>query len=129
MFEQASRLKLRFATRSGTLSYEDLWDLPLITDRANQLDLDEVAKKLSREMKDSQEESFVSVKRTNEALELKFSMVKHVIKVRLEEKELRRARALASNEKEMLQEMLKKRKLDVLQELSVEEIEARLEKL
>ena len=84
MFEKSSRLKLRFETDRGNVSVEDLWDMPL-TSRAT-TSLDDVAKQLHRSLKENEEESFVIEKSgANEMLEMKFSVVKHVIKVRLAE--------------------------------------------
>lgn len=84
MFEKASRKKLRFNTVKGDVTVEDLWDLPLTS--RDSFNLDTVAKELNKAVKDSGEESFV-VKKTgaNVALELKFDIVKYIIKVRLEE--------------------------------------------
>ena len=59
MFEQASRLKLRFTTARGSLSVEDLWDLPL-TSTTGKPNLDDIAKSLNRELRATSEEtSFV----------------------------------------------------------------------
>ncbi len=80
MFEKSSKLKLRYSTDRGLINTEDLWDLPLLPS------LDNLAKDLNRELKESEEESFVVQKNTvNEIIELKFSIVKHIIKSKLEE--------------------------------------------
>lgn len=102
MFEKASRLKLRFETNQGTLTTEDLWDLPLSHDRKT--NLDDIAKGLHKQLQDSETASFV-VKATqkNETLQLKFDIVKHVIDVRLAENE---AAALIRANKEKKQRIL-----------------------
>lgn len=84
MFEQASRLKLRFDTDRGNVTTEDLWDLPLTS--SSNISLDCIAKGLNKAVNQSEEESFV-VKRstTNTVLELKFDIVKHVISAKLDE--------------------------------------------
>lgn len=38
MFQQATRLKLRFSTSQGQLTVEDLWDIPLTSTRNASLD-------------------------------------------------------------------------------------------
>jgi len=58
LFETASKNKLRFSSIKGNLTTEDLWDLPL-TSKSGRICLDNIAKQLYKELKDSTEESFV----------------------------------------------------------------------
>ena len=48
IFEQASRLKLRFPSPLGTLSTEDLWHLPL-TSTTGKANLNDIGKALNYE--------------------------------------------------------------------------------
>lgn len=83
-FEKASRLKLRFTTIKGDVTVEDLWDMKLTS--RNGFDLDTVAKNLNTAVKESGEESFVAKRNTKNAiLDLKFEIVKHIIKVKMDE--------------------------------------------
>lgn len=103
MFEKSARLKVRFDTPQGQLAVEDLFDLPLTsgTARAN---LDDIARKLSKQVKESETESFViRPAKVNEVTLLKFDVVKHIIEVRLAENE---AAALARSNKEKKQQLL-----------------------
>jgi len=102
MFEKASRLKLRFDTSMGQLDVEDLWDLPLTsTNRAN---LDDIARGLSKQVKEAETESFVvKPAKANEATLIKFDIVKHIIEIRLAENE---AAATARANKERKQQIL-----------------------
>ena len=85
LFEQASRLKLRFGSPQGPLTVDDLWDLPL-TSRTNRANLDDIARFYSRELKEQETESFVTKPaRKDKILVLGFEIVKRVIEVRLEE--------------------------------------------
>ena len=85
MFEEASRMKLRFDTPRGRLTTEHIWDLPLL---GGDVCLDEIAKGLHRELKTNSEESFViPTAKPNVENELKFEIVKHIISVRLQEQE------------------------------------------
>ena len=78
MFEQATRLKLRFDIK-GQSTVEDLWDLSL----AN---LDIVAKDLYNKLQTSKEKSFISKERTKDyTTDLKLDIVKRIIKVKLAE--------------------------------------------
>ena len=84
LFEKASRLKLRYETVRGLVATEDLWDMSLTS--TSGFSLDDLAKSLSRALKESEEESFVVKKTSAEnVIELKFEIVKHVIKTKLEE--------------------------------------------
>lgn len=82
MFEKAVRQKIRFDYK-GQSSVEDLWDIPLVG-------LDEMFKKLSSELSDQKGESLLEVTNPNEsALKLKIDLIKHVVKIRLDEQKAR----------------------------------------
>jgi len=84
MFEKSTRMKDRFETSKGNLSVEDLWDLPLTS--ARYPNLDDIARDLHRQLKDSAEVSFVApARKENDTLQRKFDIVKHIIEVRLTE--------------------------------------------
>lgn len=81
MFEKGTRLKLRFAVSNGMISIEDLWDLSLSS-------LNELAKKLNREIQALEEEDFISTRRkSNSKLQLKFDIVRHIIDIKLAERD------------------------------------------
>jgi hypothetical protein len=102
MFETASRLKLRFDTSKGQLAVEDLWDLPL-TSNTGKANLDDVARGLHRQLKNGDDVSFVErSQKSDEMVQLKFDIVKHVIDVRLAEND---AAALARSNKEKKQQI------------------------
>ena len=80
LFEIASRKAYRFASLKGELTVEQLWQLPL-TSRGG-TDLDTLAKGIFKDLKATEEESFVSVN-TNPRrgdLENKLEIIKHIIK-------------------------------------------------
>lgn len=84
MFEKAARMKLRFDVRNGMLAAEDLWDLPLTSTR--QMSLDDIARSLHRQLKNGDDVSFVEPDRkSDETIQLKFNIVKHIIDMRLAE--------------------------------------------
>lgn len=107
MFEKASRMKLRFDTPRGQITVEDLWDLPLFRKNANTYTIDDLARSLSRQLKQDAEESFV-VKQTsaNCKLKLQFDIVKHVIDVSLQEKEAKEKATSKRQEKQRILEIL-----------------------
>ncbi len=107
MFEKAVRSKLWFASPQGALTSEDLWDIPLTSTRANVASLNEVAKRISRQLKATEEEDFVAPKvGADEVLQLKLKLAKHVIQVRQEENALARAKAERTEKKEKLLELI-----------------------
>ena len=129
MFESATRFKVRFETTKGMITVEDLWDIPL-TSRTTGFSLDDVAKNLNKQVKESGEESFVVKKSTNnETLELKFEIVKYIIKKRLEEKETLNKELIKATEKEKLLKLLSEKKDENLKSKTVEEIEQMLKEL
>ena len=129
MFEKASRLKLRFNTKNGNLSAEDLWDIPLLTTN-NALSLDDMAKELNRELKASQEESFVIQKTAgDEIVELKFELVKHVISVKLDEAEEARKAAENQIKKDRILEIIDQKKDEKLLGMSMKDLKKMVREL
>ena len=90
MFEIAARNKFRFPFK-GMISTEDLWDLSVEN-------LDNVFKMLNSEMKKTKEESLLSTKsKDDEVLELKIEIVKHIVAVKQEEKEVEKRNSWIEN--------------------------------
>jgi hypothetical protein len=120
MFEKASKQKLRFQTTIGTLNTEDLWALPLEH-------LDSLAKQLKKQAAESGEESFIKAKSsTNETIELRFSIVKRIIEVKLEEKEAKASAAAKKAQKQHLLELLGQKENEALSAKSADELRAML---
>lgn len=124
IFEKASRLKLRFVGFSGTLSVEDLWDLPLT--HASKINLDDLAKALSRQVKDAEgETSFVkpASNKANEQLELSFEIVKYVIGVKVAERDARLEAAGRAEKKQKLLALIDTKQNQELEGKSLEELQ------
>lgn len=106
LFVKASRQKLRIPSGRGELTVEDLWDLPLTS--ANNASLDGVAKALHRKVKaDSEEISFVTpvgAKASGDADALE--IVKHVISVKIAERDAAAARREKAEKRQKLLEQL-----------------------
>lgn len=121
LFETASRQKLRFTTAKGLLPTEDLWDLPLLTT------LNELAKSLSKQVKEAGEESFIEGKSSaNEKLETMFEIVKHIIKVKLAERETLKVAKENATKKAQILELIHQKKNESLASMPVEELEKML---
>ena len=123
MFEKASRKKLRFVSDKGLLTAEDLWDLNL-----NQLNT--IAKKLNKDLKNAAEEDFLEgAGKEDTLLKLSFDIVLHVLNTKKEEAEKRKTAAEKKAEKEKLLDMLDKKKNQSLESLSEEELKKKIEEL
>lgn len=128
LFAKATRDKVKFVTVKGEISIEDLWDLPLTSEKG--FDLDSIARKIAKELKDSTEESFVKPStKGSSLLELKLEVLKHIIKVKMEENEARKNLAEKKAKKEKLMEILAKKEDASLEALTPEEIRKQLEEL
>jgi len=108
LFEKASRLKLRFASAKGKVTVEDLWDLPLTTRTAHGLSLDNLAKAANREIKTTEEESFVTVNKTKDEsiAELMLEVLKYIIKVKLAEAQNKQDAKLLRLKKEKILDII-----------------------
>tara|TARA_Y100000310_G_scaffold307018_1_gene348755 strand:- start:35827 stop:36216 length:390 start_codon:yes stop_codon:yes gene_type:complete len=129
MFEKATRLRLRFSTSNGVVSVEDLWDLPLQTARANRASLDLIAIDLDKQLKETTT-SFVSKRSTSDTeLQLKFDIVKHVISVKLAEREEKENKLAKEAKKAKILSLIEKKKDAELEGTSLEDLEKQLAEL
>jgi hypothetical protein len=126
IFEQASREKLRIPSPRGDLAVEQLWDLPLTSKSG--VSLDSLAVALNSELQNSTPMSFVDRAGSPRAtqLQLQFTVVKHILDVRMAEAEVRRTAAVRTAEASKLREILADRKDSDLRALPAEELEKRL---
>ena len=126
LFMKATRAKIRFETSKGLLSIEDLWDLPL-TSATGKTNLDDIAKEVNRQLKGTQEESFV-IKETkgNELLQLKLEIAKIVIAEKMAERDAAvSARADAEWDQKILA-LMEKKKDENIAGSSMEELQKML---
>lgn len=122
MFDKATRLKLRFESNKGLLSVEQVWDLSLTA-------LNEMAKGLSRQVKaaETDEEDFIGTKsNVDSELQLRFDVVKHIIGVKLKERDDSRDAAERKANNQVILELIQRKKQQELESKSVEELEALL---
>ena len=130
MFEKATRQQLRFNTKKGLLSVEDLWTLPLKTNLSVQVDLDEVAKTVHQELKSSEEVSFVApVTASNTTAQLKMDIVKHIIAVKLAEKEAAEKAREVKEKKQKIMSIIAQKQDESLMNSSVEDLQKMLDTL
>lgn len=129
IFEQASRVGLRFTTSKGMATSDDLWNLPL-TSTTGKLNLDDIARSISAKIKESESESFVlKSTKANDLEKLRLDIVKRVIEVKLEEAEARKNEKQNAERKQALLEALSSKKAESLTKMSEAELEAELKNL
>src|SRR5882757_9657814 len=123
IFELATRQKLRFPSTRGQVGTEDLWDLSL-------KDLDTVAKGLSKQVKESSEESFIKKPSTgNKKVQLQLDVVVSIINTKLAEAEKAKTAAERKAKRNQLMELISKKQDDALSRKSITSLQAELDKL
>lgn len=129
IFEKASKQKLRFETSKGFISTEQLWDLPLQSN-TGKVNLDDLAKEVSAKLNESEVESFVTKgKASNTDDKLRLDILKHVIDVRVTEKEALSNQRANAERKRLLLDVLAEKRAANLASLTEEQIQAELDSL
>lgn len=123
MFVEASRSKLRFVTKNGHLTSEDLWDLSLKS-------LDEIAVRTHEDIQ-PQGKSFLAnpdakVKKENEENQLRLDILKFVIETKQDENSEKLKRSKNKAQLEFLEDLKAKKKLADLESMTAEEIDAQI---
>ncbi len=130
IFEQASRLQVRFDSPKGQLSVEDLWLLPL-TSSTGKANLDAIAVELHNKVSSSPTVSFVaptSVK-TDTVSALKLEIVKHIIGVRVAENAARASAEEKAKTRQRIMEAIEAKKDDAIKGASLEDLQKMLDSL
>lgn len=120
MFEIATRNKYRFPYVKGLVTVEDLWDLSVEN-------LDVIFKELNAQVKTQKEESLLNTvtKSKKEAeLENKIEIVKHIVSVKLAEREKKAKEKERREYKQKILQLIEEKKDKALGDLSVEQLEA-----
>jgi len=128
IFQKASKEKLRFTVPMGTVTTEDLWDLPLTS--VKHISLDSIAISLHEEIENTSKKSFVNTKSTVDAeLALKFDIVKSVIETKIAENTAKAEATERKEKKSRLLSLLANKQDEADKELSVEELQKQIEEL
>lgn len=122
IFEQATRLKIRFAYK-GFLRVEDLWDLSVEQ-------LDELYGTLSEALDGTKRKSLLNKKsEADEALALQVAIVTHVIEAKQAEAAVRADASKRAAKRRELLKLLADKQNEELRGKSAEEIQKMLEEL
>lgn len=115
IFEYATRNKLRFPYK-GSISVEDLWDLTPAS-------LDSIYKVLNKQVKQEQEESLLTVKQdTDTDLDVQIAIIKHIVTVKLQEKEARVKAVEIKQRRDELAAIISEKEAQALKSLPIEEL-------
>ena len=122
LFENATRGKYRFSFK-GSITVEDLWDL-------SPQNLDTIYKSLTKELKQSQEESLL-VKKTevDAVLDDKINLVKYIVLIKLKEEDQRNKEREFKEKKQKILGLIADKQDNELQSKSIDELKDMLESL
>lgn len=122
IFEYATRNKVRFSFK-GMISVEDLWDLSLTN-------LDSIYKTLNKQVKQSEEESLLSTKASVDTeLEVQIAIVKHIVSVKLAEKEAAEKASAKKAQKQKIMSIIATKENEALQNSSIDDLKKMLDEL
>lgn len=125
LFEIAARRKFRFSSAKGDLTVENLFELPLRSERG--VDLNAVAQDLNANLKESGEENFVDAPNPVKGeLEQKFELVKLIIKMKQDENSVKLQALQRKEHARKIEDILARKKDEQLSAKSVEELEKEL---
>ncbi len=122
IFEYAVRNKVRFPFK-GMISVEDMWDLSLTN-------LDSIYKVLNKQVKQSEEESLLKTKTSvDEELEVQLAIVKHIVSVKLAEKEAAEKAVAKKEQKQKIMSIIATKENEALQNSSIDDLKKMLDEL
>ena len=122
LFEMATRSKLRFPSTKGELSVEDLWDL-------SDKDLDVVYKNLKDQEVKSSEESLLDDANVDPKLTAAIGIVRYIFTTKRKEKLEAKELIDKKRNQQLYIDALSRRKLKDIDNMSVEELEAKIAEL
>jgi len=129
IFERATRIKLRYHTLVGPIDLEMLWDLPL-TAKGGRPSLDDTARRAARDLRETGEESFVDTTPDPRKAEqeLRLEIVKHVIAVKIADREAAKNQLERAQQKQKVLGALASKEEQELASKSIDELKAELAK-
>jgi hypothetical protein len=130
LFIKATRQKLTFPTSVGPACVEQLWDLPLSSDRPNKPNLNDTARALHSQLKEEGEIDFVGVGKPNpkaDKLQLGLDVVKYVIEVKKAEAAAEAQASANRRKRQEILELMEKKKSQEMEGLSMEDLQKQLD--
>ena len=117
MFENALKNGFRYPSNKGLITTEDLFCLSLN-------DLNEIAKKINKLIKDSEEESFIPGPNFNNNNDSKrLDIVKYIINLKINEQNAKMIEKSNAEKRQRILEIINKKDEESLENMSKEELE------
>ena len=133
IYKQAAQTKLRFASKRGYLTVEDLFTLPLSKGEINLRDLAiTVNKKLAKsdtDIPDFLADEHQEQTEDQQRYQLQLDILKDVIETRKEEIQAAIDAHKRDQERAAIRELIAKKKQQNLKDLSIDELEAKLKNI
>ena len=114
IFEYAVRNKLSFPYK-GTISTEDLWDLPVT-------ELDKIYKVLNKKNKTNEEESLLSTSSVDMDTLVSIDIIKYIVNYKLKKKEENERAKKRSEDRQLIMDIVEKKRKQSLEDKTEEEL-------
>ena len=114
IFEYAVRNKLRFPYK-GTISTEDLWDLPVT-------ELDKIFKVLNKKNKTNEEESLLSTSSVDMDTLVSIDIIKYIVNYKLKKKEENEQAKKRAEDRQLIMDIVEKKRKQSLEDKTEEEL-------
>lgn len=114
IFEYAVRNKLRFPYK-GTISTEDLWDLPVT-------ELDKIYKVLNKKNKANEEESLLSTSSVDMDTLVSIDIIKYIVNYKLKKKEENEQAKKRAEDRQFIMNIVEKKRKQSLEDKTEEEL-------
>ena len=124
LFIKATRQGWRYPSVKGQINTEQLWQLPL--QNRDGFDLDSVAKAVNAEVKQQEEESFVTPAKTDDTIRQKLELVRYVISTKIAERDAETNAKARADERRRILEILDKKANAALEAAPEDELRKRL---
>lgn len=127
MYLKANQTKLRFNTPQGVLSTEDLFDLPLTSQKQGRANLDDIGRALVLKIREQGDVSLVDeAKGADPKTALALDIVKDVIAIKKADNTAKLMAEQNRARREQIKGILESKKNEALSQKSIEELEAEL---
>lgn len=121
LFAKVTQKGLTFKTVKGTVSVQDLWQIPLTS--KNGFDLDTVSREVLRKVRETQEDSLVSQVKPDTDDELRLDVLKYIIEFKQNEIQRKEEAKSAESHNSRIDELIQRKKEEQLASMSIEELE------